>query len=76
MDTENRSAPAGAQPRIPAKNHPAGHRTAGVVHAHVRHTENFTVIGNDPAQHPELSLLAIGLACYVQPGQRLGHQAA
>lgn len=66
MDTENRSAPARAQSRIPAKNHSDGHRTAGVVHDHVRHTENFTVIGNDLAQHPELSLLAIGLACYIQ----------
>ncbi|MFF9625711.1 helix-turn-helix domain-containing protein [Streptomyces griseosporeus] len=66
MDTENRSAPARPQSRIPAKNHPDGHRIAGVVHDHVRHTENFTVIGNDLAQHPELSLLAIGLACYIQ----------
>ncbi|MEU6684461.1 helix-turn-helix domain-containing protein [Streptomyces sp. NPDC046832] len=66
MDTENRSVPTRAQSRIPAKNHPSGHRTAGVVHDHVRHTENFTVIGNDLAQHPELSLLAIGLACYIQ----------
>ncbi|MGW1953693.1 helix-turn-helix domain-containing protein [Streptomyces sp. NPDC001920] len=66
MDTENRSAPARAESRIPAKNHPDEHRTAGVVHDHVRHTENFTVIGNDLAQHPELSLLAIGLACYIQ----------
>ncbi len=60
-----------ARPRLPSpvsggKNHPEGHRTAGVVHDHVRHTENFTVIGNDLAQHPELSLLAIGLACYIQ----------
>jgi hypothetical protein len=66
MDTENRSAPTRAQSRIPAKNHPDGHRIAGVVHDHVRHTENFTVIGNDLAQHPKLSLLAIGLACYIQ----------
>ncbi|MFD6314437.1 helix-turn-helix domain-containing protein [Streptomyces nigra] len=66
MDTENRIAPLRAQSRIPAKNHPAGHRTAGVVHDHVRHTENFTVIGNDLTQHRELSLLAIGLACYIQ----------
>ncbi|WP_437070729.1 helix-turn-helix domain-containing protein [Streptomyces sp. enrichment culture] len=66
MDTKNPSAPARAQSRIPGKNHPAGHLTSGVVHDHVRHTENFTVIGNDLAQHPELSLLAIGLACYIQ----------
>lgn len=66
MDSENPSAPARAQSRIRRKNHPDGHRTAGVVHDHVRHTENFTVIGNDLAQHPELSLLAIGLACHIQ----------
>ncbi|MDK1342184.1 helix-turn-helix domain-containing protein [Streptomyces sp. 378] len=66
MDTENPSAPARAQSRIPGKNHPAGQRIAGVTHDHVRHTENFTVIGNDLTQHPELSLLDIGLACYIQ----------
>ncbi|GAA2898916.1 helix-turn-helix domain-containing protein [Streptomyces mexicanus] len=66
MDAENPSATTPAQSRIRGKNHPEGHRTAGVVHDHVRHTENFTVIGNDLAQHPELSLLAIGLACYIQ----------
>jgi hypothetical protein len=37
-----------------------------VVHDNVRHTENFTVIGNHLIQHQELSLLAIGLACYIQ----------
>lgn len=66
MDTENPSAPARAQSRIRGKNHPGGQPVAGVAHDHVRHTENFTVIGNDLAQHPELSLLAIGLACYIQ----------
>ncbi|MGW5199126.1 hypothetical protein [Streptomyces spiralis] len=66
MDTENPNAPTRAQSRIRGKNHTDGHRTAGVVHDHVRHTENFTVIGNDLAGHSELSLLAIGLACYIQ----------
>ncbi|MGW2031404.1 helix-turn-helix domain-containing protein [Streptomyces sp. NPDC001811] len=66
MDTENPSATTSAPSRIRGKNHPEGHRPAGVTHDHVRHTENFTVIGNDLAQHPELSLLAIGLACYIQ----------
>ncbi|WP_435611413.1 helix-turn-helix domain-containing protein [Streptomyces sp. bgisy159] len=66
MDTENPSAPSRARSRIAGKNHPDGRRTAGVVHDHVRHTENFTVIGNDLTQHPELSLLAIGLACHIQ----------
>ncbi|MGY1580869.1 helix-turn-helix domain-containing protein [Streptomyces sp. MN13] len=66
MDTENPSAPPCAQSRIPGKNHPDGQRTAGVVHDNVRHTESFTVIGNHLLQHQELSLLAIGLACYIQ----------
>ncbi|WP_432079964.1 helix-turn-helix domain-containing protein [Streptomyces sp. WAC 04229] len=66
MDTKNPSAPLPAQSRIARKNHPDGKPFAGVTHEHVRHTENFTVIGNDLAQHPELSLLAIGLACYIQ----------
>ncbi|MBL1109616.1 helix-turn-helix domain-containing protein [Streptomyces sp. 5-8] len=66
MDTKNTSAPPRAQSRVPGKNHPSGQPTAGVTHDHVRHTENFTVIGNDLTQHPELSLLAIGLACYIQ----------
>ncbi|MEU0911918.1 helix-turn-helix domain-containing protein [Streptomyces althioticus] len=70
MDTENLSAPARPQSRIRGKNHPDGQPVAGVVHDHVRHTENFTVIGNDLAQHPELSLLAIGLACYIQSVRR------
>jgi hypothetical protein len=66
MDTENPSAPSRARSRIARKNHPDGQPFAGVTHDHVRHTENFTVIGNDLAQHRELSLLAIGLACYIQ----------
>ncbi|MFF9274482.1 hypothetical protein [Streptomyces griseosporeus] len=43
MDTENPNAPTPAQSRLRRKNHPDGHRTAGVVHDHVRHTENCTV---------------------------------
>ncbi|MFG3551447.1 helix-turn-helix domain-containing protein [Streptomyces sp. NPDC047725] len=66
MGTQNPSAPSRARSRDRGKNHPAGQPFAGVTHEHVRHTENFTVIGNDLAQHPELSLLAIGLACYIQ----------
>ncbi|GAA0659790.1 helix-turn-helix domain-containing protein [Streptomyces thermocarboxydovorans] len=66
MDTKNPSAALTAQSRNRSKNHPDGERITGVVHDHVRHTENFTVIGNDLAQHPDLSLLAIGLACYIQ----------
>ncbi|GAA1419599.1 helix-turn-helix domain-containing protein [Streptomyces thermospinosisporus] len=66
MGTKNSSAPLPVESRNRGKNHPDGERIAGVVHDHVRHTENFTVIGNDLAQHPDLSLLAIGLACYIQ----------
>ncbi|MGW0602549.1 helix-turn-helix domain-containing protein [Streptomyces sp. NPDC002640] len=66
MDTENPSVPPHAQSRNHGTNHPAVRQFAGVVHEHVRHRENFTVIGNDLAQHQELSLLAIGLACYIQ----------
>ncbi|MFE9020353.1 helix-turn-helix domain-containing protein [Streptomyces sp. NPDC007808] len=66
MDTENPSAPSPAQSRIPGKNHPHARPNSGVVHDNVRLTENFTVIGNDLTQHKELSLLAIGLGCYIQ----------
>ncbi|MFJ9345257.1 helix-turn-helix domain-containing protein [Streptomyces sp. NPDC101237] len=66
MDTENPSAPSPAQSRIPGKNHPPARPHSGVVHDNARHTENFVVIGNHLAQHPELSLLAIGLATYIQ----------
>ncbi|MEV5953041.1 helix-turn-helix domain-containing protein [Streptomyces sp. NPDC051987] len=66
MDTENPSAPSRAQSRIAGKNHPHARPQSGVVHDNARHTENFTVIGNHLAQHPELSLLAIGLATYIQ----------
>ncbi|MFJ3667854.1 helix-turn-helix domain-containing protein [Streptomyces sp. NPDC090106] len=66
MDTENPSAPSHPQSRIPGKNHPHARPRSGVVHDNARHTENFTVIGNDLVQHRQLSLLAIGLACYIQ----------
>ncbi|MEV0847787.1 helix-turn-helix domain-containing protein [Streptomyces sp. NPDC049954] len=38
----------------------------GVTHSNRRHTAHFTVIGNHLAQHAELSLIAIGLAVYIQ----------
>ncbi|MBQ1090930.1 helix-turn-helix domain-containing protein [Streptomyces sp. B93] len=66
MDSENPSAPSRAQSRIPGKNHPHARPSSGVIHDNVRLTENFTVIGNDLTQHKELSLLAIGLGCYIQ----------
>ncbi|MEU1184476.1 helix-turn-helix domain-containing protein [Streptomyces sp. NPDC005820] len=65
MDTKNPSAPAPAKSRKPGKNHPH----TGVIHEHIRHTTQFTVIGNDLAQHTELSLLAIGLGVHIQSVQ-------
>ncbi|NEC91697.1 helix-turn-helix domain-containing protein [Streptomyces sp. SID12501] len=69
MDTKNPSAPPCAPSRPAGKNHP--HRRpksgiSGVIHDNVRHTTRFTVIGNHLAQHPELSLLAIGLGTHIQ----------
>jgi hypothetical protein len=63
MDTQNLSAPPRAQSRTTGKNHP---RAGGLLHDNARHTERFTVIGNHLAQHPELSLVARGLALYIQ----------
>ena len=63
MDTQNPSAPPRAQSRIAGKNHP---HAGGLIHDHTRHTTRFTVIGNHLTQHPELSLLAIGLAAHIQ----------
>ncbi|WP_367321346.1 helix-turn-helix domain-containing protein [Streptomyces sp. HUAS ZL42] len=37
-----------------------------MTHENTRHTTRFTVIGNHLTQHPDLSLLAIGLACHIQ----------
>ncbi|MGY0068417.1 helix-turn-helix domain-containing protein [Streptomyces sp. QTS137] len=71
MNTQNTSVPPHAQSRNDGKNHPS-HRTrakrhpGGVTHDNARHTARFTVIGNHLAQHPDLSLLAIGLACHIQ----------
>ncbi|MEU8539702.1 helix-turn-helix domain-containing protein [Streptomyces sp. NPDC048717] len=41
-------------------------RASGLNHVNVRHTSRFTVVGNHLAQHDTLSLLAIGLAVYLQ----------
>ncbi|MDO0933938.1 helix-turn-helix domain-containing protein [Streptomyces sp. DG2A-72] len=38
----------------------------GVTHVDKRHDEEFTVVGNHLAQHPDLSLTAIGLATHIQ----------
>ncbi|MBR8643284.1 helix-turn-helix domain-containing protein [Streptomyces tuirus] len=58
-------------PRTPTprnrKKHPnRRHPHTGLVHDNARHTTRFTVIGNHLAQHPELSLLAIGLGTHIQ----------
>jgi len=38
----------------------------GVAHVDERHNQEFTVVGNHLAQHPDLSLTAIGLATHIQ----------
>ncbi|MGX1475613.1 UNVERIFIED_CONTAM: hypothetical protein RKD50_004421 [Streptomyces canus] len=63
MDTQNPSAPTRARSRNAGKNHP---HAGGLLHDNARHTERFAVIGNHLTQHPDLSLLAIGLACHIQ----------
>ncbi|MFC9290144.1 helix-turn-helix domain-containing protein [Streptomyces sp. NPDC057052] len=70
MDAENTSVPAPSESRIAADHHPKrGRRTSsggGLEHEHYRHTSRFTVVGNDLAQHPELSGTAIGFGVYIQ----------
>ncbi|MET7701899.1 helix-turn-helix domain-containing protein [Streptomyces sp. NPDC005485] len=56
MDKQNPSAPPCAQPLNPR----------GITHVNVRFTTRYTVVGNDLAQHRELSLTAIGLALHIQ----------
>ncbi|MFJ3773671.1 helix-turn-helix domain-containing protein [Streptomyces sp. NPDC090075] len=53
------------QPSAP-KSGKARQSHSGVIHVNEPHTENFTVVGNHLLQHPELSLLAIGLAVHIQ----------
>ncbi|MEU5594259.1 helix-turn-helix domain-containing protein [Streptomyces sp. NPDC020298] len=65
MDTQNTSARPRVRSRNSGKNHPHAH-PSGVIHDNTRHTTRFTVIGNHLTQHPDLSLLAIGLACHIQ----------
>ncbi|WP_198668567.1 helix-turn-helix domain-containing protein [Streptomyces triticisoli] len=77
MGTENPSVPPHAQSAVAANEAnephsranprtPARPRAYGVTHENIRHTTRFTVIGNHLAQHPELSLVAIGLAAHIQ----------
>ncbi|WLW54278.1 helix-turn-helix domain-containing protein [Streptomyces sp. YU58] len=47
----------------------------GVAHVDERHDQELTVVGNHLAQHPDLSLTAIGLATHIQSlpeGARVG----
>ncbi|MEV5243443.1 helix-turn-helix domain-containing protein [Streptomyces cinnamoneus] len=39
---------------------------AGVIHVRHRHDAHFTVVGNHLAQHPDLSLVAIGIGVHIQ----------
>lgn len=79
MDTQNlsvpppaRSAVGGGQSHARATRRPRDHarstaaRPSGLAHENTRHTTRFTVIGNHLTQHPELSLLAIGIGCHIQ----------
>ncbi|MEU6888830.1 hypothetical protein ABZ918_27170 [Streptomyces viridosporus] len=78
MDTQNPSAPSRARSaldgnRPPSRANrrspvrPSSAHPSGATHENTRHTTRFTVIGNHLAQHRELSLLAIGPACHLQP---------
>ncbi|MGX4691071.1 helix-turn-helix domain-containing protein [Streptomyces sp. JNUCC 63] len=77
MGTQNPSVPPHAQSAVAANEAHEPHsranprtsarpRAYGVTHDNTRHTTRFTVIGNHLAQHPDLSLLAIGPACHIQ----------
>ncbi|TXJ73863.1 helix-turn-helix domain-containing protein [Streptomyces lavendulae] len=49
-----------------APSRPTSRHSSGVTHVNEPHHDNFTVVGNHLAQHPELSLTAIGLATHIQ----------
>ncbi|CAL9540601.1 hypothetical protein SUDANB60_04214 [Streptomyces sp. enrichment culture] len=67
MGTQNPSAPPRAHVRVAGNKHPnRTPRPGGLQHDNTRHTTRFVVIGNHLAQHPELSLLAIGLGTHLQ----------
>lgn len=57
MTEQHPSAPARAK---------SGHSAGGVEHVKEPHHDHFVVVGNHLAQHPELSLTAIGLAVHIQ----------
>ncbi|MDH6628125.1 hypothetical protein M2271_005957 [Streptomyces sp. LBL] len=69
MDRQNPSAPSRARGPVAGYKHPnrrPQQYPGGLDHDHTRHTTRFTVVGNHLAQHPELSLVAIGLALHIQ----------
>ncbi len=69
MDKKNLSVPSRAPARVAGDKHPkrrSSSGVSGVTHDNTHHTTRFTVIGNHLAQHPELSLLAIGLSVHIQ----------
>ncbi|MEV4877224.1 hypothetical protein [Streptomyces cyaneofuscatus] len=61
MDTQQNTALARALTELPG---PLPAR--GVIHIAIRHTDRFTVVGNDLAQHPTLSTTAVGFAVRIQ----------
>ncbi|MBM4828795.1 MULTISPECIES: helix-turn-helix domain-containing protein [Actinomycetes] len=68
MGIQNPSVPLRTPTRLAGNKHPNRvHRTTGgLEHDNTRHATRFVVIGNHLAQHPELSLLAIGLGTHLQ----------
>ncbi|MEZ0160608.1 helix-turn-helix domain-containing protein, partial [Streptomyces griseorubens] len=68
MGIQNPSVPLRTPTRVAGNKHPNRvHRTTGgLEHENTRHDTRFVVIGNHLAQHPELSLLAIGLGTHIQ----------
>ncbi|MGA5806799.1 helix-turn-helix domain-containing protein [Streptomyces cellulosae] len=68
MGIQNPSVPLRTPTRVAGNKHPNRvHRTTGgLEHENTRHDTRFVVIGNHLAQHPELSLLAIGLGTHLQ----------
>ncbi|MGW1463560.1 hypothetical protein ACWCPT_04280 [Streptomyces sp. NPDC002308] len=74
MDTQKTSA----RPRAQAVVDRSRTRTSGLSHVTVPLTSEFVVVGNHLAQHPELSLVAIGISVHIQslpPGRRVGIKA-
>ncbi|MEU8630489.1 helix-turn-helix domain-containing protein [Streptomyces sp. NPDC048669] len=68
MDTPQITAPPCAPPGSPSLSGSPRDvtPTSGVIHVTTRHVSGFVVIGNHLAQHHELTLVAIGLAVYIQ----------